>query len=145
MAALAALVLLWGVGASEGRPKRSKRPAAVALPATIAVKIVEGGQLTEVHVEGAHLRARSTAGGATMERTLEPAERARLAAAARAAVNTRDTRRTCAEQETFVTVTVDGKTNHSAVCPAMHSAFAAPWRTVLEAVRAPVRTADGGA
>jgi hypothetical protein len=141
-AAAIALMLAGSLGANAAakkRPPASPPPApAPKEPAAkvIDVRIAEGGQMAEVHVEGDLMHTRSTAGATRSARPLGDADRERLARAARGALASDDTRRGCGtNEETFVSVTVDGTTLGTAVCPNSPDSVAGPWRALVKVVR----------
>src|SRR5262249_21764107 len=129
--------LLAVAGAAAAAPKRPtpRAPAAPRRPppaARVDVRIVEGGQMAQVQVEGGHMRVRSTAGRTAFERDLDGDERDKLSEAARTALAADDVRRSCGSGgETFVTVTVDDKTLFNAVCESSSDAVAGPWRRLI--------------
>jgi len=133
MTAAAAAILFSSLAMAKAPPRAPEKPA----PANrIDVQIVEEGQLAELRAEGAKLTLRTSTGGAR-ERTLGDDERARLSQAARAALAADDVRRSCGGVgETFVTVTVDGKTLFNAVCAASKDDVALAWRRLVDVARA---------
>ena len=107
----------------------------VAPAQSVRVQITLQGEMTEVDVTGRQLKLSSTAGTRRSERELTVEEQRRLSAAARRAVESRDRISLCGEGEVFLSVTIDGKTRTSAVCPGSPELLA-PWRDLLAVARA---------
>ena len=101
-------------------------------PRKIDIRVIRGGQLTELHVDDDALRIESTA--ATSARRLTPPERSRIRAVASRAVAS-EGRNSCGKAGTFISVTVDGKTNSAAICREERR-WDGPWRDLLEVVLA---------
>lgn len=76
--------------------------------------------------------------------SLDPDARRRLEAAARLAVAA-ETRRSCPENEIFITVAVDDTSNFMALCPTTPAAWVAPWRALLAVVAEITAQARGAA
>ena len=141
-AAVAVLVLTAG-SAAIARPRAPHAAAPVPgapLPAPASpldIWIAEGGSLTQVHVEGGKLHARSSAKG-DRERSLSLAQHEQLTAAARKAAADPYPRSRCdGGGETWLSVTVDGRTWSAALCAAAPPrAHDEPWRTIVDLVRA---------
>jgi hypothetical protein len=137
LVAAAAAGVVW-FGGAAARPK-APRPELPRPPApSLRVQLTEGGEMTEVVVDGARMRVSSTAGERRFERVLSDEERERLSSAARRAVASEDQRFLCGEREVYLSATVDGRTAATALCPSSGRWFAA-WRDLLDAVRAVAR------
>src|SRR5262245_18812851 len=90
-----------------------------------------------MHVEGSRMKVRVTAGPSAWTRDLSDDERARLSQAARAAMGAEEGRRFCLDErgELFVSVTVDGTTHATAVCPNSPDSLVGPWRALVRTAR----------
>lgn len=117
---------LFGVGVAAA--------LAVALPEKIDILLIEKGEMAEVHVVVSHLRARSRSG--SFERDLRKEERERLGSAAMRAMAATELRRGCGKGEVYVSLTVDGKTAATAVCPQSSEELFGPWKVLIATVRA---------
>ena len=128
-----ALVCLLLVAA---RPARAQTPPA-ASATDLSIVLARGGALVRVRIEGDRLVARSAAGDITQEHAIGASDRDRLIAAARLAASDPRPQSTCPDDETFVSVTLGGRTTSSAVCPKKNAWFfnARRWQAMLALVR----------
>ena len=139
---LAALGLLAAATASGKRPPARPDAGAPAPPARrVVIRITEEGEMTELRLDGPRLRVMTTVENIERERTVAPEERERIGAAARAVLAAAYSRRNCLEHETFVTLTVDGETIYTALCPTNRPEWVAEWRRLVELARSLAREA----
>lgn len=105
--------------------------------AELSVLIARHGTMTRVRLDGGRLVARDAGGAVLASRGLAESDRARLLAAARAVQGDNAPQWSCPADETFVSVTIDGRTASSAVCPDKNGWRAHPdlWRALVALVR----------
>ena len=103
----------------------------------VAVLIARHGIMTRARLEGRVLTARDAGGAVVASREISEADRAQLLGAAHDALNDDSPQWSCPVDETFVSVTVDGRTSSSAVCPERNNWRAHPerWRAVIALMR----------
>ena len=137
--AVALLAALFSAGRSDSKPRRPRvKPVATAValaaaPARrITVRVVARGHFTELRFDDRRLTVKSSVAMRARARPLDAATKDRFEAAVRTVLTTQDTRRTCGVGETFVTVTLDGTTNFTALCPDMPQAWRTPWQALLD-------------
>jgi hypothetical protein len=148
-----ALAVLGGAlpqaGDAEARPRRvviKKKQAAVVAARAVAapppaivgdnvsVRIIHRGEMSHVELRGTRLRVERTVGEEALARTAAPEERRRIVGAALAALDTSDWRRSCGRGDTYISITVDGRTGGTALC-AEARPDEGPWRALLDVLR----------
>ncbi|MSP61413.1 MAG: hypothetical protein EXR72_13910 [Myxococcales bacterium] len=145
------LLALAVAAAAEARPPKPPRPAPEKPATRIDVRIIENGEVSEIHLDGARLKGLASAGAVRWESVLTDGERARLSIAARAALRSEWSRAGCSIHEVIVTVTIDGASLWTALCDTNRPENVAAWRSLVEVTRAvaapPAKgsVTDGGA
>ena len=118
--------------AAKGAIEAAKGSAAAVVP--LDVSIAEGGGILQVHVEGGRMRVRSSVAG-EKERPVSAADEVALTSAARGAIADGGARSRCDGAETWVSVTVEGRTRSAALCSEPRPDDAS-WRSLVERIRA---------
>lgn len=104
-------------------------------PTGLAFALVRGGALRHVRLEHGRLISRAAGGEVAGERQLSALELEALHAAARQALADPYPPHRCVGEETFVVVTVEGRTNSASVCSVRNRPEAERWVTLLEMLR----------
>lgn len=118
-------------GAASAGPPAAPVPAGAIRE--LDVSVVRGGALTRYRVDGERLVVRVPPDEIAVSRTLQPEDRDRLRRAVGAVLDDSDTQFTCRGAETFVAVTLDGRTNWNALCPGapVRPGWGAKWLVLL--------------
>ena len=126
--------LLFGSGVARAEPPGDGGGA-------LSLTLMRGGSLTRVRLTSQRLVAENAVGDTIAERSLTAADKGRLLAAARLCTADPRPQRACSRDETFLSVTLDGRTSSAAICGAgsNHPSGNNQWQALLDLVRGLLR------